>query len=116
MKAARLIKEARDRGADVYLKGDQAAVRVQLPDPLIAAMREVKTAIVEELRREAAAKPIYDPDLLQREANQRNAQAVRDGLTDRWCACGRLATMAWPDGAGRNVWQCHDCAPTAGKA
>jgi hypothetical protein len=52
----------------------------------------------------------------QREADRRNADAARSGSTDRWCSCGRLATFAWPDGRGRDVWRCLDCAPVRGKA
>jgi hypothetical protein len=115
VKAARLLKEARARGAEVYLKGDHAAFTGQLPDQLVTAMRAAKTEIVAELKREAAAKPAYDPDRLQREANQRNAQAARDGLTDRWCACGWPATFACRQG-NREAWKCRECGPTGGTA
>jgi hypothetical protein len=58
VKAARLLKEARARGAEVYLKDDgHAAFAGQLPDQLVTAMRAAKTEIVAELKREAAAKP-----------------------------------------------------------
>jgi hypothetical protein len=53
---------------------------------------------------------------LQIEADRRNLTAVRDGRTDRFCACGRLARLAWPEGNRREVWRCDDCAPTAGRA
>jgi hypothetical protein len=43
---------------------------------------------------------------LQREADRRNAQALRTGITDRWCACGGLARLAWLEGARREVWRC----------
>jgi hypothetical protein len=58
----------------------------------------------------------YDPAALQNEADRRNLIALREGRTDRFCACGRLARLAWPDGARREVWRCDDCAPTAGRA
>ena len=29
-------------------------------------------------------------------------------ITDHWCACGRLATFAYPNSAGRDVWHCLD--------
>lgn len=44
-----------------------------------------------------------------READRRNAEAVREGVTDRWCACGRLATFAWDEG-GRQTWKCLECS------
>lgn len=59
---------------------------------------------------------LYSIIALQREADRRNAQAARNGLTDRWCACGRLARLAWPEGNRREVWRCDDCAPTVGRA
>jgi len=51
----------------------------------------------------------------QADADRRNAQAVRDGLADRFCSCGALATFAWPGDNGRLVWFCQDCAPTRGR-
>jgi hypothetical protein len=59
---------------------------------------------------------VYEPVALQREANRRNADAQRMGLTDRWCACGARATFAWPDGRRRDVWRCLDCGPVRGRA
>jgi hypothetical protein len=58
----------------------------------------------------------HDPAALQREADRRNATALRAGSTDRWCACGSLAMFAWPDGRGRDVWKCPECAPVIGEA
>lgn len=109
MNAALLIKQARSHGATVYLKGDQAAVRGQLPDTLVAAMRAAKPEIIAELKAEAT----FDPQQLQRVADQRNAQAKQSNITDRFCQCGRLATLAWPDRERRELWKCDDCAPTA---
>jgi hypothetical protein len=60
--------------------------------------------------------PMFSPAAMQREADRRNLQALRNGVTDRWCACGRLARLAWPDGNRREVWRCDDCAPTVGRA
>lgn len=62
-----------------------------------------------------ATHSMFDSARLQREADRRNAVAMRDGTTDRWCVCGRLATLAWPDGEWREVWRCDDCASTAGR-
>jgi hypothetical protein len=53
---------------------------------------------------------------LQRDADRRNLQALREGRTDRFCSCGRLARLAWPEGNRREVWRCDDCAQTAGRA
>jgi hypothetical protein len=58
----------------------------------------------------------YSRDVLQRDADRRNLNALREGRTDRYCACGRLARLAWPEGNRREVWRCDDCAPTAGRA
>jgi hypothetical protein len=58
----------------------------------------------------------YDPAALQREADKRNLNALREGITDRWCRCGVLAELAWPIDGRREVWMCPGCAPTAGRA
>jgi hypothetical protein len=63
-----------------------------------------------------ALAPAFDRERLQREADRRNAEAVRKGSTDRWCACGSRATFAWPDGRRRDVWRCLDCGPVKGEA
>ena len=60
--------------------------------------------------------PVFDPVRLQREADRRNAAAIRDRITDRWCACGRLATFAYPNSAGRDVWHCLECLDAYGRA
>lgn len=59
---------------------------------------------------------VYDPARLQREADRRNAEAARSHSTDRFCRCGHLATFAWPDDTGRDVWICAECLPTRGRA
>jgi hypothetical protein len=58
----------------------------------------------------------FDLASRQREADRRNEKAVRERLTDRWCACGARATFAWPDGLHRDVWRCLDCGPVKGEA
>lgn len=58
----------------------------------------------------------FSNERLQREADRRNLAALRDGRTDRFCTCGRLARLAWPEGNRREVWRCDDCAQTAGRA
>lgn len=58
----------------------------------------------------------YNHARLQREADRRNAEAARSHSTDRFCRCGHLATFAWPDDAGRDVWICAECLPTRGRA
>jgi hypothetical protein len=65
---------------------------------------------------EAQAASAYDPIALQTKADRRNLTAIREGRTDRYCACGRLARLAWPEGNRREVWRCDECAPTAGRA
>lgn len=61
-------------------------------------------------------KVVFNNASLQRDADRRNLTALREGRTDRYCACGRLARLAWPDGNLRERWRCDDCAPTAGRA
>ncbi len=60
--------------------------------------------------------PAFQRERLQRESDRRNADAARMGLIDRWCACGQLASYAWPDGRRRDVWRCLDCGPVRGEA
>jgi len=62
------------------------------------------------------AHPVFDPAALQAEADRRNARAVREHSTARWCACGRLASLAWPDRYGREIWRCLECGPVEGRA
>ncbi|WP_292529441.1 hypothetical protein [Methylocystis sp.] len=52
----------------------------------------------------------------QRQAGRQNAEAARNRSTDKFCACGRLATFAWPGVDGRPVWTCDECAPAWGRA
>lgn len=59
---------------------------------------------------------LYDPEALQVEADRRNATAIRDRITDRYCRCGHLATFAWPDDRGRDTWCCVECTPAWGRA
>lgn len=61
-------------------------------------------------------KVVFSNEALQRDADRRNLTALREGRTDRFCACGRLARLAWPEGNRREVWRCDDCAATAGRA
>ncbi|MCQ4189041.1 hypothetical protein, partial [Methylocystis suflitae] len=56
----------------------------------------------------------FDPAALQRKADRRNADAARNHSTDRYCACGRLATFAWRRD-GRDVWRCLECADAQGR-
>lgn len=38
------------------------------------------------------------------------------GPTDRFCSCGRMATLAYPRGDGRDVWHCLECLEADGRA
>ena len=58
----------------------------------------------------------FDLAARQREADRQNERAVRERLTDRWCACGARATFAWPGGRRPEVWRCLDCGPARGEA
>ena len=59
-----------------------------------------------------ASRPIYEPNGLQAEADRRNRNAIAAGFTDRFCACGLLATVAVfdPSPARSNSrWLCCEC-------
>lgn len=65
---------------------------------------------------EALCLPLFDRAGLEAEAAARNRTAAEAGLTDRWCACGRMATVAMgsfrpdrgnPEGVAR--WVCCEC-------
>ena len=98
---------------------------------LLAAIKSVKTAtppsVVElaEMKQDRPPQNLggldglnvgYDLVTLQREADRRNARADREHSTARWCACGRLASLAWPDRYGREIWRCLECGPVEGRA
>ncbi len=62
------------------------------------------------------------PEPSQEVADQRNRRAVKTGMSDRWCACGMMATVAlgrirWtlsnPEGVTR--WVCSECFSTPTK-
>ncbi len=117
MSAARLLKEARAAGLSVSVSpAGKLACRgpAETLERLKPTLAERRDELIAELRSEVAA--AYDPVGLQREADRRNAVAARQGITDRFCRCGHLATFAWPDDAGRDVWRCVECTPTWGRA
>jgi len=115
MSASRLLKQARDAGLTLRVSsaGKLAcrgpAEQVERLKPLLVENRdELLAALLDFV-------PL-NPARLQREADRRNDDAVADGITDRWCSCGKLACAAWPSDNGRAVWRCDDCAPTRGRA
>jgi hypothetical protein len=116
MSAARkLIFEVTERGGRLSLS-EAGKVKVEapapLPDDLLTRLREMK----DELALELAPAPHFDPVALQREADRRNEAARREGLTDRFCACGHLATLAYrTTHTDRKIWRCDDCGPPNGK-
>jgi hypothetical protein len=115
MSATRVLREAREAGLNLsvspagklFCRGQLGAVQRFKP-----VLVENRDAIVAELKTECA----FVPERLQRAADQRNAKSLDERSTDRWCACGSLATLAWPDGRGRDVWRCLECGPVRGKA
>lgn len=121
MSAARqLIADAHREGASFRLVGDRLRL---VPD----TGRDLSPALVErakELRSEVIAilsPPSTTADLTlaaDRAANfatRKNRDAQRAGLTDRWCSCGGLASLAWPIGDRREVWRCLECRPAMGR-
>jgi hypothetical protein len=68
----------------------------------------------------ALRRPLFDPEALQAEADRRSREAIAAGWTDRFCACGKLATVAVgrfqanagnPEGIAR--WVCSECVSVA---
>lgn len=117
MSAARLLKEARAAGLSLRVSpAGRLACRgpAETLERLKPALVERRDELLAELRSEVAA--AYDPVHLQREADRRNANAARDGITDRCCRCGHLAEFAWLGDDGRDVWICGECLPTRGRA
>jgi hypothetical protein len=117
MNAARLLNEALAAGLSISVTpAGKLACRgpAETIERLKPALAECRDELIESLRSEGAA--AYDPARLQREADRRNRKAASDGVTDRFCRCGHLATFAWPGDNGRDVWVCHECAPTRGCA
>lgn len=139
MSAYLLIKKAAAEGVSVRLESDNK-LKACGPDAARAKwlpiLREHKSELLAELDAsdrqtvrpplrqggeslrtdDGAPVPTYNPDRLQAQADRRNAAAVRDRITDRWCACGHLATFAWPDDHGRDTWRCVECTPAWGRA
>ena len=86
-------------------------------DAFVVARTLIKMARAQDAAGELPAGRSYRFRLVdQRAADRRNAEAVRAGLTDRYCACGALATFAWPDDDGRAAWRCLECGPVRGRA
>lgn len=64
----------------------------------------------------ALPSPAFDPAALQADADDRNREAAREGRTDRFCACRKMATVGVgnaradrgnPEGVAR--WLCSEC-------
>jgi hypothetical protein len=84
------------------------ALSIHLPGRPVGASLDAARASV--------ALPIFNAEALQREADRRNWEAAEARLTDRYCACGTLATVAVgrfkrspgnPEGVAR--WLCIEC-------
>jgi hypothetical protein len=63
-------------------------------------------------------RPLNDLDRLRAEAQRRNCAATVAELTDRWCSCGKLATVAvgrFKESPGNREgvarWLCTECFP-----
>lgn len=95
-----------------FSRGQKAVVTIPAgADPFETAAELIRTA-----RTKATPGRPYQFRLVdQREAGRRNAEAARNYSTDRYCRCGHLAEYAWPGNDGREVWICHECAPTRGR-
>lgn len=103
-----LIENYRDSPSGTQLESTQTEIQVS---PAAKVANPANFANPPALR---DGSPAFDEVRLQREADRRNATAMRAHSTDRWCACGQLATFAWPTGRGRENWRCLECAPVTG--
>jgi hypothetical protein len=124
MSAAAILLRAQGDGLELTAT-PAGTIKVRGPRDAVAAWTptiiENKGALLVELSAvfqnlNVTAALAFDPTRLQREADRRNADAARMGFTDRWCACGRLASYAWPGGRRRETWRCLDCGPVRGEA
>ena len=115
-RAAKAIAWLLERGLRVTLTGDWG-VSIKGPQPLppalLARLKPIKTELTKELLRhfiasEFPAEPHHDPAALQQRADQRNREAIANGHTDRFCACGSLAENAWRI-SGKEKWVCDFC-------
>ncbi|RTL84722.1 MAG: hypothetical protein EKK29_13835 [Hyphomicrobiales bacterium] len=105
MSAARALDWLHSHGVTVELDGGSLRLTgdTDLSPAIVARIRELKPLIVAELSR-----PLFDPDRLQAEADRKNAQAIREGRTDRFCRCGHLAE-AERIIDNRPTWRCDEC-------
>jgi len=128
MTARQALLAAQGAGVRIALDGCDLVLEAAAEPPadVIALLARHKAAVVALLRETSPGSPpasppvsaglAFDPATLQAEADQRNARAAREHSTDRFCACGRLASLAWPDGRGREIWRCLECGPVKGRA
>ncbi len=61
-----------------------------------------------------AAVIVYDPVAIKRESDRQNAAARRAQISDRWCVCGFMATLAVgafraEKGDAGARWLCQEC-------
>jgi len=101
------IEKYRDGSLDTQL--ERIETEIQIP-PVAKVANPANFA--KPMRTEAS----FEPKRLQKEADAKNTDARRNGITDRFCSCGQLATFAWPDGRGREAWRCLECGPVRGEA
>ena len=102
-----------------FLETENSALRLATPATPATFSPGVATVATVASRNpqiSSALAPAFDRERLQREADRRNEKAARERSTDRWCACGQMASYAWPDGLRRDVWRCLDCGPVRGEA
>jgi hypothetical protein len=131
MTASLLIKKAAAEGVRIRLESDnklKACGPSEARAKWLPILREHKSELLAELSasdRKTARPPLrkggeswrtYHPAHLQEQADHRNSEAMHAGSTDRFCGCGALATLAWPDDDGRDVWRCLKCGPVRGRA
>ena len=124
MSAARqLIDDAHREGASFHLVGDHLRL-VPIADnalssELIARAKALRSEIIELLTPPAAAVDLRTDEVrlqIRRNAERRNAEAIRARTTDRFCTiCGGYAAAEWPLSRFRAEWRCPRCAPIDGE-
>ncbi|MFO1118125.1 MAG: hypothetical protein U1E28_20855 [Beijerinckiaceae bacterium] len=122
MSAARqLIADAHREGASFHLVGDRLRLvpdsGLDLSPALVERAKALRSEVIAVLSPPSkTADPATPPDSLSKMAARKNRDAQRAGLTDRWCSCGAMASLAWPIGDRREAWRCLECSPVGGEA
>lgn len=120
--ALQLIAEAHQEGASFHLIGDRLRLVPDTGRDLSPALVERAKALRSEVIAVLSPPPntmanlTTPPDATDNLSTRKNREALRAGLTDRWCSCGAMASLAWPIAGDREQWRCMECAPVGGES